>query len=76
MKHRFENESDFGEVKGNVVLIDSETDFTSGDLIADVDSVIAEAGNFKKLVYGLRASGSKLPFRDAYFDAYVSNMVL
>lgn len=76
MQERFENHSDFGEVKGNVVTIDTETDFTGGDLVADVDSVITSAGDFKKLVYGCQASGSKLPFKDAYFDAYVSNMVL
>ena len=33
-------------------------------------------GEFRKLVIGCRASGSALPFPDAWFTCYVSNLVL
>ena len=35
-----------------------------------------QGGNYRKLVYGCRASGSALPFPSNWFTAYVSNLVL
>ena len=74
-KSRFE-ESDFKLIQGNKVVVDTETDYTSNGERIDLDSVVAAQGQFRKLVYGCRASGSALPFPDQWFDCYVSNLVL
>lgn len=65
------------------MIIDSETDYVSSssskslkDNIIDLDAMVEAQGNFKKLVYGCKASGSDLPFPDNWFDCYVSNLVL
>ena len=70
------DESDYKLINGNKVLIDAETDFVSNGERIDLDAIVAGQGQFRKLVYGCRASGSALPFPDAWFDCYVSNLVL
>ena len=57
--------------------MDTETNHVSNaGAQIDLDAVVAEQGTFRKLVYGCRASGSALPFPDAWFSCYVSNLVL
>ena len=56
--------------------MDTENDFTSNGQKVDLDEIVAAEGTFRKLVYGCRASGSALPFPDAWFSCYVSNLVL
>ena len=74
--------SDFSQIRGNKVIIDSETDFVASNSIKgrrdiiDLDALVEAQGQFKKLVYGCKASGSALPFPDEWFDCYVSNLVL
>ena len=70
------DESDYKLIQGNKVVIDSETDYTSNGERVDLDAIVAGQGQFRKLVYGCRASGSALPFPDQWFDCYVSNLVL
>ena len=70
------DESDYKLIDGNKVVVDSETDFVSNGERIDLDAIVADQGQFRKLVYGCRASGSALPFPDAWFDCYVSNLVL
>ena len=41
-----------------------------------LDQIVAENGDFRKLVIGCRASGTALPYPDAWFSCYVSNLVL
>ena len=38
--------------------------------------MVTEKGEFRKAVFGFRASGSDLPYPDQWFDAYVSNLCL
>ena len=75
-KRRFEEESDYRLIEGNKVMIDTENDYTSNNERIDLDSIVAAQGQFRKFVYGCRASGSSLPFPDLWFDCYVSNLVL
>lgn len=70
------DESDYKLIEGNKVVIDSDTDFVTNGERVDLDAIVAAQGQFRKLVYGCRASGSALPFPDAWFDCYVSNLVL
>ena len=73
---RFE-ESDYKLIEGNKLVMDTETDNVSNPgAQIDLDAIVAEQGAFRKLVYGCRASGSALPFPDAFFNCYVSNLVL
>ena len=65
LKHRFE-ESDFKEVPGHKQVIDSETNYTdqSERKLLDLDKIIKEQGEFKKLVVGCLADNMCLPFAD------------
>ena len=49
--------SDFSEVVGNKCIIDSETDYTdqSESKMLDLNKIIEEQGQFKKLVVGCMA---------------------
>ena len=58
------------------MMIDHETDYVSNGERINLDQVVAEQGEFRKLVFGCRASGSALPFPDQWFTSYVSNLVL
>jgi len=69
-------ESDYKLIEGNKLVMDTETDYISNGQQIDLDAIVAEQGTFRKLVYGCRASGSALPFPDAWFSCYVSNLVL
>jgi len=40
----------------------------------DVEKVIQEHSNFKKLVLGCQANNEILPFPDASFSAYLANL--
>lgn len=53
-----------------------ETDFTQPGSRIDLDGVVASQEDYKKFVFGCRASGTMLPFADAWFDGYASNLVL
>jgi ubiquinone/menaquinone biosynthesis C-methylase UbiE len=41
-----------------------------------LNTVIAEKGEFDRMVLGYRADGTALPFADSSFDGYVSNLLL
>ena len=41
-----------------------------------MNTLVSSKGNFKKAVFGFRASGSALPYPDKWFNAYVSNLCL
>jgi len=70
-------ESDYSLVPGNKLEMDLETDYVEGGNKVDLDAVVANQGeNFRKLVFGCRASGSALPYPDEWFTCYVSNLVL
>ena len=64
------------QIPSNKLIFDSETDYTAGGQSIDLDAMVAEQGEFRKLVYGCRASGTALPFPDAWFSCYVSNLVV
>ncbi len=73
---RLQEESDFCLVAGNVADFDTETDYASNTETVNLDQIVASKGDYRKMVYGCRASGTRLPFPDAWFDSYVSNLVL
>ena len=77
LEHRFE-QSDFSEVAGNKFTIDSETDYTdqSERKMLDLNKIIQEQGQFKRLVVGCMADNMCLPFHDSTFEAYVANLSL
>lgn len=59
-------------------MVDSETNYTdqSERKLLDLDKLIKEQGEFKKLVVGCLADNMCLPFADSIFEAYVSNLSL
>ena len=75
LKERYD-ENGFGQISGNVLVIDAETDHTKEGSAVDIDAIVASQNDFKKFVYGCRASGIALPFSDASFDGYASSLVL
>jgi len=68
--------SDFAQAKGNKAVIDSQSDFTAADAKVDIDKIVKANAGCRKFVYGCVASGTGLPFPDAYFNCYVSSLVL
>ena len=74
---RFE-QSDFSEIAGNKYVMDSETDYTdqSESKMLDLNKIIQDQGQFKKLVVGCMADNMCLPFHDSTFEAYVANLSL
>ena len=68
--------SEYALVPGNVFEIDCQTDYTSNGQKVDLDALVESKGQFKKAVFGHRASGTNLPYPDAWFDCYVSNLCL
>ena len=74
-KQRF-YQSDYAMIPGNKVTIDDQTDYTSGEARLDLDQMVQDQGEYRKLVIGSQASGSALPFPDDWFTSYVSNLVL
>ena len=63
-------------IPGYKVVIDAETDYVSNGALVPLDQIVEENAGFRKLVIGCRASGSALPFPDAWFSCYVANLVL
>ena len=74
-RERFD-QSDFGRIEGHQVHIDDETDYVTNGQRFELDDIVQEQGNFSKLVLGCRASGSALPYPDAWFTSYIANLVL
>ena len=62
-KQRFED-SDFALVPANKVVIDAETDYVNNGEKINLDQIVADQGEFRKMVFGCRASGTALPFPD------------
>ena len=75
VKERFEA-SEFAQIPGNVHEIDCQTDYTTNGKKIDMDALVAAKGSFKKAVFGHWASATALPYPDAWFDCYVSNLCL
>ena len=75
LQERFQA-SEYAQVPGNVFEIDCETDYTGNEETIDLDALVESKGQFKKAVFGHRASGTALPYPDAWFDCYVSNLCL
>ena len=74
-RERFE-QSDFSLIPGHKVIIDDKTDYVNSGQMIDLDEIVEQQGEFRKLVCGYRASGSALPFPDAWFTSYIANQVL
>ena len=70
------NDGDYVHVPGNKMVVDSQNNYGENGLKINLDQIVAEQGDFRKLVFGCQASGSELPFPNCWFDSYVSNLVL
>ena len=77
MKQRYAG-SDFTQLAGNKVVMDTESDYanTENNDRVDLDKVIQENAPFSKLAFGCVADNMRLPFADNVFEAYVSNLSL
>ena len=69
-------ESDFYANRNNEVNIDQFHDYKTNGETFDLNMAVAGMGKFSKAVFGFRASGTRLPFKDNTFTAYVSPLVL
>ena len=77
MQDRFA-QSSFTREAGHKVVMNCQTDFadpTNSDVV-DLERILQENAPFDKLVYGCLADNMRLPFADATFEAYVSNLSL
>ena len=75
VKERFKA-SEFAQIPGNIHEIDCQTDYTTNGKKIDLDALVAAKGSFKKAVFGHWASATALPYPNAWFDCYVSNLCL
>ena len=77
MEQRFAS-SDFTQMEGNKVIMDTETDFANveNEDRVDLNKIMSENSSYKKLVYGCLADNMRLPFADNVFEAYISNLSL
>lgn len=79
---QLEEENDYVRVQGNKYVVDLQTDFcefsdetcTALKNKCDLESIIKDQGDFRKLVYGCQANNELLPFPDASFGAYIANL--
>ena len=60
------------------MIIDAETDYTATENTAQIDleAIRQQNAPYNKLVYGCIADNMRLPFPDATFEAYISNLSL
>ena len=77
-----EGDHDYNKVPGNKSVIDDQTDYlalsdednTKLKNMCDVQKIIDEQGDFRKLVIGCQANNELLPFPSDFFDCYISNL--
>lgn len=60
------------------IVMDVENDYAdpSNDTRVDLETVFSENSTADKRVFGCIADNMRLPFNDATFEAYVSNLSL
>ena len=77
-----ESNNDYSKVEGNKFLIDTKTNYNefaddTNTILKnhfDVEKIITEQGDFRKLVLGCQANNEILPFPNDSFEAYIANL--